>query len=128
MGITAIVAIGTKELVRLPRPTGGLISEIGYSFASAHAMMAVVFFTLIAYSYKDHFKNKLVRFCFVSLCISAIILVSISRIYLGVHYTTDVLAGFLIGLIISAISILMYEKHHVQKRHPNAGRKADRKY
>jgi undecaprenyl-diphosphatase len=75
-------------------------------------MMAVVFFTLIAYSYKNHFSNRFARGCFVSFCILAIAFVSISRIYLGVHYTTDVIAGLLIGSIISAISTLMYEKHH----------------
>jgi undecaprenyl-diphosphatase len=123
IGTTALVAVGTKELVRLPRPADGLILEIGYGFASAHAMIAVVFFTLIAYSYKDHFKNNLVRLSFIFTCIVAIVSVSISRIYLGVHYATDVFGGLLIGLIISAISILMYEKHHIQKRNPKTNQK-----
>lgn len=112
MGTTALVALGTKELIRLPRPGGGLISETGYSFASAHAMVAVVFFTLVAYSYKNHFKNRAARAAFILACIVVTLLVSMSRIYLGVHYATDVFAGLLMGLIISAISILMYEKHH----------------
>ncbi|MCF7865737.1 MAG: phosphatase PAP2 family protein [Candidatus Pacebacteria bacterium] len=111
MGTTAIVAVGTKELVRLPRPTGGLIPEIGYGFASAHAMMAVVFFTLIAYSYKSHFRNKITRGVFIFMCICIVLVVSMSRIYLGVHYATDVIGGLFIGLIISSFSILMYEKH-----------------
>lgn len=112
MATTGFVALGVKEIVRLPRPGGGLISEIGYGFASAHAMMSVVFFTLLAYSYKNHFKNKMMRSLFVSICICVVLIVSASRVYLGVHYATDVIGGLFIGLIISAVSILMYEKHH----------------
>jgi undecaprenyl-diphosphatase len=115
MGATALIAVGMKELIRLPRPEGGLISEVGYSFASAHAMLAVVFFTLVAYSYKNHFKNRIVRAIFILGCAAMVLLVSVSRIYLGVHYATDVFAGLLMGLIIAAISILMYEKHHPRK-------------
>lgn len=113
---TALVAVGTKELIKLPRPTGSLISEIGYSFASAHAMLAVVFFTLIAYSYKKHFKSKVTRSFFILVCMFMIVMVSISRIYLGVHYATDVIAGLFMGLIIVSISILMYEKYQGIKR------------
>lgn len=111
LSTTALVVVITKELIKLPRPTGGLISETGYSFASGHAMFAVVFFTLIAYSYKNHFKNRLIRIFFVGICICMIVTVSVSRVYLGVHYATDVIAGLFIGLIITAVSVLMYEKH-----------------
>lgn len=117
VGTAALIAVCTKEILRLPRPTGGLISEIGFGFASAHAMIAVVFFILIAYSYKNHFKSKLVRYSISIVSVSLMLLVGVSRVYLGVHYMTDVLAGFLIGFIIVSISILMYEKHERQVRH-----------
>lgn len=115
IGTTALIALGTKELLKIPRPVGGLISEVGYGFASAHAMIAVVFFTLIAYSYKSHFKNRVLRVAFILSCVCMIVLVSMSRIYLGVHYATDVFAGIFMGLVIASISILMYEKHNNQK-------------
>ncbi len=111
IGATALIAVSTKEIVRLQRPSQGIITEIGYSFASAHAMIAIVFFTLILYSYKNHFKSAWIRTCFNAICVSLVLIIGCSRIYLGVHYATDVLAGFLIGIIIASISILMYEKH-----------------
>jgi undecaprenyl-diphosphatase len=118
IGTAALVAVMTKELLKIPRPNGGLISEIGFGFASAHAMIAVVFFTLIAYSYKNHFKSNIARSCAGTTSACLVLLVGLSRVYLGVHYMTDVLAGFLIGFIIVSISILMYEKH---LRHMNLG-------
>lgn len=110
IGASGLVALLTKIIVRLPRPSGGLVSEIGYSFASAHAMVAVTFFMLIAYSYKNSFKSKLAKYALFSLSALATLLIGLSRVYLGVHYMTDVLAGFLIGSIIVGISILLYEK------------------
>lgn len=111
MGTTAFVAIGTKLLVKLPRPEGGIITEIGYSFASAHAMMAIVFFGLLIYSYKNHIRNTYIRNFGTMLVAIFVLIIGLSRVYLGVHYMTDVLAGFLIGFVIVSVSILMYERH-----------------
>ncbi len=107
----AFVAVLTKEITKIPRPHGGLVSEIGYSFASAHAMIATVFFVLIIHSYRNHFKTTLTKSLFVGANIVLVLLVGLSRVYLGVHYMTDVLAGFFIGLILSCLSILIYNKH-----------------
>ncbi|MDQ5912022.1 MAG: hypothetical protein QG568_235 [Patescibacteria group bacterium] len=111
IGVSAMVAYVTKILVQLPRPPGGVIQETGYSFASAHAMIAVVFCVLVIYAYKNHFQNIWGRRCFVFLLSLACVCVGLSRVYLGVHYMTDVLAGALIGLIIACISIVMHERH-----------------
>lgn len=108
---TALVIFLTKEIIQLPRPTGGLINETGYSFASGHAMFATVFFGLVFYSYKDHFKNRTLRLLFIILNILFILAIGISRVYLGVHYMTDVIAGFFIGTIITAISVILHQKH-----------------
>lgn len=111
VGLAAIVAVLTKEITKIPRPSGGLISEIGYSFASAHAMIATVFFALVIHSYRNHFKAKLARALFVMANVLLVLLVGLSRVYLGVHYMTDVLAGFFMGLILSCLSILIYNRH-----------------
>lgn len=115
--VGALVVFLTKILVQLPRPENGLITADGYSFASGHATIAAIFFTLIAYSYKNHIKNTFLRNIFVIMNILIAIFVGITRVYLGVHYATDVLAGFLIGFIISASSIIIFERHLREKHH-----------
>jgi undecaprenyl-diphosphatase len=104
----SIVVLFTKIVFKIPRPSQALIQEGGYSFASGHSAMATIFFLLVAHSYKGHIQNKLLRYLFVAGCTVLILLVGLSRVYLGVHYTTDVLSGFAIGAIVYAISILIF--------------------
>lgn len=113
MSISAFVAVGIKEVLKIQRPSGGLITEVGYSFISAHTLIITVFLILLIYSYKDHFKKKVIRTLFILVSILCIFLVAISRVYLGVHYTTDVLGGLFVGLIISSISVLLYNRRNV---------------
>jgi len=115
ISLTAFIAVLLKEITQIPRPSYSLIPEIGYSFASAHAMIATVFFSLIIHAYRNHFKGKFIKNSFVVLNVCAIMFVCLSRVYLGVHYMTDVLAGFFIGLIISSMSVIMYNRMHVKR-------------
>ena len=73
-----------------------IISETGYSFPSGHAMISLAIYGFFAYLlWKSNYKYKKIG---VILLILLIILIGISRIYLGVHYTSDVIAGFIISL------------------------------
>lgn len=110
LSVTAVVVVLIKAIVQLPRPTGSIISETGYSFASGHAMFSTVFFLLMLYSYKDSIGNSLLRKAYIALCILAPLMIGISRVYLGVHYMTDVLAGFLIGTIITCVSVIVHQR------------------
>ncbi len=108
IGAGAIAVLVLKYGLKVPRPSHALIPETGYSFASGHAAISAIFFILIAYMYKKHISNTYMRYGFILLCVCMIFLVSISRVYLGVHYFTDVLAGVAIGTIISAFSIIYF--------------------
>ena len=110
MSASAFIAVALKEALKIQRPSGGLITEVGYSFVSAHTLIAMVFLVLLVYSYKDHFKTKIVRSFFVVASTLFGLLVGVSRIYLGVHYMTDILGGLFVGLIISSVSILLYNR------------------
>lgn len=87
-----------KEVIGRERPTiSPLMDENFHSFPSGHAMNAFVFYiTVVIYVYRISRKISLTL---LSLFINGaiILLVGASRIYLGVHYLTDVLAGFIAG-------------------------------
>jgi len=108
LAISGAIVWSIKEAIQLPRPIGGLVAARGYSFASGHAAYATIFFSLLAYSYMSHFTSALRRRIFIAAAVVLAFLIGISRVYLGVHYFTDVLAGFLIGIVISFISIKIF--------------------
>lgn len=89
-----------KLLIVRPRPTlDPLVLETTYSFPSGHSMNAMIFYLVFAYIYRNeiHRKQKSMLVFFVGILIIA--LVGISRIYLGVHYPSDVIAGYFSGLV-----------------------------
>lgn len=88
-----------KYIIQRPRPTEyRLINESGYSFPSGHSMVSMAFYGLFIYLVYKYVKNKYMKYGLITLLTLLIISIGISRIYLGVHYTSDVLAGFLISI------------------------------
>ena len=88
-----------KNILQRERPTEyRLIDEKGYSFPSGHSMVSMAFYGFLIYLIYKYVKNSKLKYISISLLGILIILIGISRIYLGVHYTSDVLAGFLISI------------------------------
>lgn len=84
-----------KALIQRPRPEGyRLVAESGFSFPSGHSMVAMAFYGLLIWMVWRYEKDALVRRLGVIGFGLVIVLVGLSRIYLGVHYASDVLAGF----------------------------------
>lgn len=84
-----------KTLIQRPRPEGyRLVAESGFSFPSGHSMVAMAFYGLLIWMVWSYEKDALVRRLGVIGFGLVIVLVGLSRIYLGVHYASDVLAGF----------------------------------
>ncbi|MBQ2938118.1 MAG: phosphatase PAP2 family protein [Clostridia bacterium] len=97
--LVTILNLLLKNIVERPRPIGyRLIDETGYSFPSGHSMISCAFYGLIIYFIWKNIKNNKVRNASCVLLGILILLIGISRIYLGVHYATDVLGGFLISV------------------------------
>ena len=88
-----------KKIVQRPRPEEyRLIDESGYSFPSGHSMVSAAVYGFLIYLIFKHVKNKKLKRVLIPFLVILIILIGVSRIYLGVHYTSDVLAGFLISI------------------------------
>ncbi len=88
-----------KLIVHRSRPDGyRLIAESGYSFPSGHSMTSMAFYGFLIYLTYKFIKGKSLKW-FICIVLSLlIILIGYSRIYLGVHYASDVIAGNLISI------------------------------
>lgn len=88
-----------KYVVQRPRPTEfRIIDESGYSFPSGHSMVGMAFYGFIIYLIYHYVKNKYVKWTLCTILTVLIPLIGISRIYLGVHYTSDVIGGFCVSI------------------------------
>ena len=106
-----------KRILQRPRPTEyRIIEETGYSFPSGHSMIIMAFYGYLIYLIYKYVENKYVKWILISLLSVLICLIGVSRIYLGVHYTSDVLGGFLISISYLVIYISAVNKFLVEKR------------
>lgn len=100
-----------KRILQRARPTEyRIIQETGYSFPSGHSMISMAFYGYLIYLIYKHVKNKYIKWISISLLSILICLIGISRIYLGVHYSSDVLGGFLISISYLVIYISSVNK------------------
>ena len=105
-----------KQIVRRIRPEHlMIIKETGFSFPSGHAMMTFAFFFLLAHFLWIVLKNKPLKIALVALNSFIIGAVSFSRIYLGVHYLSDILAGWLLTCAILMSCLLVYNSKMFRK-------------
>lgn len=99
LGISVLLNQALKFIIQRPRPTEfRIINESGYSFPSGHSMVSAAFYGFLIYLIYKNVKNKYLKWSLITLLSLVILTIGISRIYLGVHYTSDVIAGFLISI------------------------------
>ncbi len=106
VALMAIVNQVIKYLVARPRPTVvHLVKETSYSFPSAHAMASMAVFGMIAYLlWEKHKVFSIFMMCFP-------LMIGVTRIYLGVHFASDVIGGFLFS-ITSLCTVIPFLKYH----------------
>ena len=99
LGIVTGLNIVLKQIVQRPRPTEyRIVNETGYSFPSGHSMVSMAFYGFLIYLIYKYVKNQYLKIGLITFLSILIISIGISRIYLGVHYTSDVMAGFCISV------------------------------
>lgn len=102
------------------RPLQPVIDDVsGYSFPSGHALISVVFYGLFIHMIWHEVKNKWLRIALITLLGTLILLIAFSRIYLNVHYASDVIAGIAVGfiwLVLSLNIIQRVEKKYIARR------------
>lgn len=100
-----------KAILQRPRPTEyRIVEETGYSFPSGHSMVSMAFYGYLIYLIYKYVKNKYIKWISIVLLSILVCSIGISRIYLGVHYTSDVLGGFLISMSYLVIYISAVNK------------------
>lgn len=103
-----------KLIFKRDRPIGFRIIEMsGYSFPSGHAMVSMAFYGLFIYIIHHFVKNKKLKTILITLNVIIIILIGISRVYLGVHYLSDVVTGYSISIIYLLILTKYLNKYHI---------------
>lgn len=124
---SVLLAFSLKEIIHRVRPfpisenTTGLIQSINqYSFPSGHVLFFVVFFGFFAYLAWLHFTGR-IRIIAIIISLGLIVLIGPSRVYLGAHWATDVIGGYIIGLIWLLVLIFVYQwaKRRKIDRPPN---------
>ena len=113
--IIALSTVGLMHLLKLifkrERPLSEFILDaVGYSFPSGHTMNSFVFFCVLIFLSNRFIKNKSLKSLFLVLFIFTSLMIGFSRIYLGVHFFTDILAGLCFGYIWFYISNILLDK------------------
>lgn len=104
-----------KNMVQRIRPDQNpLIIEHGFSFPSGHSMSAFALYGVLAFMVWLKVENKWVRAALISACAGLVLLIGTSRIYLGVHYPSDGIGGFLGGASLIGLAVWFYQQKRTE--------------
>lgn len=100
-----------KNIFLRPRPNVlRLVTETSYSFPSGHSMVNASLYTILVLLLLNNSNKKGKRIILSISLIILFLLIGISRIYLGVHYLGDVLAGWILGILVAFVVYLIFKK------------------
>jgi undecaprenyl-diphosphatase len=100
-----------KQFFHRERPLTPLLYEArGLSFPSGHALMSCTFYGLLIYLSWNGIKNRVAKYTLTIFLLILILIIGLSRIYLRVHYASDVMAGFSLGVVWLVLSLFILNK------------------
>ncbi|GIO61271.1 phosphatase PAP2 family protein [Paenibacillus cineris] len=112
VGGSEIWNIIIKNWMQRQRPnTHRLIEISGFSFPSGHSMAAFALYGTLTYLLWRHIPSLAGRIAMIVIGVALTLLIGISRIYLGVHYPSDVFGGYLASATWLMLSIYIFEKY-----------------
>jgi undecaprenyl-diphosphatase len=120
VGITSgIILFSLKAIFHRHRPLDPLVQNVnGFSFPSGHSFSSFTFFGLLIYILWNHEMNPLVRWIFTLLFFFIACAIAFSRVYLHVHFASDVIAGLCLCIVWLAASLWLLKKYG-KKEHEN---------
>lgn len=113
-GIAGSTLLNTvlKGLYQRARPDiHRIVEEQGYSFPSGHSMAAFTFYFLLTYLLWRHLRSRGAKVALVAFSAGMILCIGLSRIYLGVHYPSDVIGGFWVSGCWVAVCIRLFRHY-----------------
>lgn len=111
IGVSGFLVFELKEVFLRERPLGiASVEESDFSFPSGHAMMAIAFWGFLAYFLAKRVKSRLWKIFTVTIVVILAFAISISRVYLGVHWPTDILGSWMLGGVWLAELIWLSER------------------
>ncbi|GHH96813.1 phosphatase PAP2 family protein [Neobacillus kokaensis] len=114
---TAIINQLLKQFFHRVRPDFHRLIEIGgYSFPSGHAMSAFTVYVMISFLLWRHISTRIGRSILIIFSIIMILAIGISRIYLGVHYPSDIVGGYLASAVWVSLAIFFFQ-YYKEKRY-----------
>ncbi|VVB79979.1 Undecaprenyl-diphosphatase [uncultured archaeon] len=108
--ITGALIYVLKDLIARPRPVLQAVQETSFAFPSGHATISIVFFGLLTLFAFKHMKSKKQKILSLITSLVLILIAGLTRIYLNVHWLTDVIGGYLLGATILTTFIYFYKK------------------
>lgn len=117
LGLAGILIVSLKHLYQRPRPDIlHLVEEKGFSFPSGHSLAVTLLIGSLIIILGQRVKNTTTKLALQGLLGLYLVSVLVSRVYLGVHYPSDVLASLSLGLGILFIEFPFYDKLRFQWR------------
>ncbi len=112
LGIAVVTKSVIKFLVSRPRPNAfpEIMVETGKSFPSGHSIGVATMVTILIYFVIISDMNRVLKYILVTLLILFSIVIASTRLYMGVHYLSDVIAGLTLGYIIGTLCMFGVEK------------------
>ena len=107
-GDTVLVEL-FKTIIMSPRPLNGLIAASGYSFPSGHTTSSIVFFGVLTYFIWKNWDSVKIKALTGGLYISITALVGFDRIYLNVHWFSDIVGSIFLGAFWVTLCILLFK-------------------